>query len=56
MPDVFISYSTKDEQLAQFVKRHLVDEQLDVFLASISLRPGERWTPQILSALRKSSG
>ncbi len=54
MPDVFISYSTNDEKLAQFVRRHLIDEQLDVFLASISLKPGKRWTPQILSALKSS--
>ena len=54
MPDVFISYSTNDDQLAQFVRRHLIDEHLNVFLASISLKPGKRWTPQILSALKSS--
>lgn len=54
MPDVFISYSVKDERLAQFVRSHLVAHQLEVFLASISLIPGEKWTPQILSSLKMS--
>ena len=54
MPDVFISYSAKDEKLAQFVRSHLVAQQLDVFLASISLNTGEHWTPQIIESLRAS--
>lgn len=54
MPDVFISYSVKDENLAQFVRSHLVAQGLDVFLASISLNAGEHWTPQIIEALRTS--
>jgi len=54
MPDVFISYSAKDERLARFVREHLVKQELDVFLASISLKLGERWTPQIFEALRNS--
>lgn len=54
MPDVFISYSVKDENLAQFVRSHLVAQELDVFLASISLNAGEHWTPQIIEALRTS--
>lgn len=54
MPDVFISYSVNDEQLAQFVRNHLIAQKLDVFLASISLKAGEQWTPQIVEALRAS--
>jgi len=54
MPDVFISYSVRDEKLAQFVRQHLLNHQLDVFLASLSLNPGEHWTPQIIEALRYS--
>ena len=54
MPDVFISYSAKDENLAQFVRRHLLAQGLDVFLASISLNQGEHWTPQIVEALNTS--
>ena len=54
MPDVFISYSAKDEEIAQFVRSHLIANELSVFLASISLAPGERWTPQIIQELRAS--
>ena len=39
MPDVFISYSSHDEEFAQFLHRHLAAEGLDVFLASVSLAP-----------------
>jgi hypothetical protein len=54
VPDVFISYSVKDENLARFVSQHLLQKELDVFLASISLNPGEHWTPQIFEALKSS--
>jgi hypothetical protein len=54
MADVFISYSTKDEELAQFVRNHLESGGLSVFLASISLNAGERWTPKIIEELRGS--
>ncbi len=52
MPDVFISYSVQDEKLARFVRDHLLHQKLDVFLASISLEPGHKWTPQIFQALK----
>lgn len=54
MPDVFISYSVQDEKLARFVKDHLIQQKLEVFLASISLEPGHKWTPQIFQALKDS--
>lgn len=54
MADVFISYSVKDEELAQFVRSHLIAQGLQVFLASISLTPGELWTPKIIEELRAS--
>ncbi|MEH6782982.1 MAG: toll/interleukin-1 receptor domain-containing protein [Alcanivorax jadensis] len=54
MPDVFISYSVKDEKLARFVREHLLQKELDVFLASISINQGEHWTPQIFEALKAS--
>ena len=54
MPDVFISYSVHDEKLARFVRDHLLREKLEVFLASISLEEGKKWTPQVMSALKKS--
>lgn len=54
MPDVFISYSVQDEKLARFVKDHLIQQKLEVFLASISIEPGHKWTPQIFQALKDS--
>lgn len=54
MADVFISYSTKDEGLAQFVRKNLEAQKLSVFIASLSLNAGERWTPKIISELKSS--
>ena len=54
MPDVFISYSVKDEHIAQFVRTHLFNEGLNVFIASINILPGYRWESQIFKALRNS--
>lgn len=55
MSDIFISHSTADENLARFLHRHLTDEGLKVFLASSSLTPGQKWAPEVLSALSASS-
>jgi len=54
MPDIFISYSVKDEKLAQFVKDHCEKQSLRVFLSSISLNEGIHWTPQVKAAHRNS--
>lgn len=55
MPDAFISYSVSDENFAQFLHRHLTSEGLHTYLASVSLRPGEKWQDAILAALKSSS-
>jgi hypothetical protein len=55
MADIFISYSTADERVARFLHQHLTGEGMQVFLASVSLQPGQRWTLEILNALRNSS-
>jgi len=54
MPDVFISYSVKNEEIAKNIYDQLKLKSLDVFLAPISLQPGHHWTPQIMDALRNS--
>ena len=51
MPDIFISYSNRDQKFADFVHRHLALEGLDVFMASASLRPGSQWSPEIKANL-----
>jgi hypothetical protein len=55
MPDVFISYSSQDEQLAQFVYKHLTNEGLSVFLAFISLKSGDHWPTKIMENLRSAT-
>lgn len=55
MPDCFISYSTKDQRLADFVYSELSRQGLSVFMASVSLSPGENWTESILANLKSSS-
>ncbi len=52
MPDIFISYSTVDQKLANFVHKHLGEESLDVFLAPISIEAGSPWRDEILDNIR----
>lgn len=54
MPDCFISYSNHDERLARFVYSELESHDLDVFMAGISLRGGEDWSPKIRQNLNAS--
>jgi hypothetical protein len=51
MHDVFISYNSSDERLARFVHQHLVAEGVSAFLASVSLKPGDKWTPEVFTNL-----
>ncbi len=55
MADVFISHSQVDLPLAEFLHRHLKQEGLEVYLASVSMQPGERWMPHIMESLRGST-
>jgi len=55
MADVFISHATADSPLAEFLHRHLTQEGLSVYLASVSMPPGERWMPHIMDNLRGST-
>ena len=43
MADVFISHAEADSHLAEFMHRHLTQEGLSVYLASVSMLQGERW-------------
>lgn len=54
MPDVFISYSSKDGKLAHQLAGYLEQHGLDVFLAELSLEPGEKWKDAIVAAFRDS--
>lgn len=55
MPDCFISYSSKDENLARFIYQELTRQNLSVFMASVSLMPGQDWTTQIKENLNSSN-
>ncbi|MDX9995067.1 MAG: toll/interleukin-1 receptor domain-containing protein [Rhodocyclaceae bacterium] len=55
MADVFISHAAEDLPLAEFLHRHLTQEGLSVYLASVSMPPGERWMPHIMDNLRSST-
>lgn len=55
MPDIFLSYSSQDEQIAMYVKNQLSYQNIDVFLATVSIKPGEKWSPSILNNLRSST-
>ena len=48
MADVFISHGAADLPLAEFLHWHLLQEGLSVYLASVSMPPGERWMPHIM--------
>ncbi len=54
MADVFISYSTKDQNFANFLYNHLTKEGLKIFLAPITLDAGNRWSEKILNELKVS--
>jgi hypothetical protein len=55
MADVFISHAAVDSPFAEFLHRHLMQEGLSVYLASVSMPPGERWMPSIMDNLRSST-
>lgn len=54
MPDIFISYSHQDEELANKLKKSFDEHQLSTFLAGLSLPAGENWTENILESLRSA--
>lgn len=54
MADVFISYSTTDEEFARTAHKALEQQGLSAFLAGMSLKPGDVWGDKIHSALRAS--
>jgi len=51
MPDVFISFSAADQQIAGFVHDHLEAQGISVFSAAVSINPGQQWTPQVFENL-----
>lgn len=54
MSSAFISYSTKDEALAQKLYSLISMAGIETFLASISIDPGSNWTDVIFEKLEKA--
>lgn len=55
MPDCFISYSSQDQELANFVHSELSRLGVNAFMASASIQPGQHWSPEIMNNLRASN-
>lgn len=54
MSKVFISYSTKDESVAQQLHTALSQVGAEPFLASVSIQPGTNWTNEIFNNLNSA--
>ena len=54
MANCFISYSSADEEMAQWVRSELLGQNVSVFMASASLRPGAKWSTEIRNQLQSS--
>jgi len=54
MPDVFISHSSNDKEIAEDLAIQLNAFGLSVFLDSTSINPGQDWTQTILANLSGS--
>lgn len=52
VPDVFISFTTADRGLAEYVRNHLRAHGLNVFLAPVSIPPGFHGDQAIWTALK----
>jgi len=55
VPDCFISYSKSDDELARVVHKSLVEKGLEVFLAPLSVDPGDDWTEKVRTNLKNST-
>lgn len=54
MLDCFISYSKDDQQKAEMIWEALRRRGVSVFQASLSIQPGQEWSPEIRSKLKAS--
>ncbi|QKQ25768.1 TIR domain-containing protein [Candidatus Reidiella endopervernicosa] len=54
MSSAFISYSTKDEELAKKLYSLTSMAGIEMFLAGISIEPGSKWTDVIFEKLDKA--
>ncbi|HVM70390.1 MAG TPA: toll/interleukin-1 receptor domain-containing protein, partial [Anaerolineales bacterium] len=52
LPGIFISYSTKDQQIAEHVHQRLISAGFDAFLATRNIRTGDDWKIKIEDAIK----
>src|ERR1041385_7114325 len=54
MSDVFISHSSKDKDVARKIQEQLQAKGTTAFVASTSIAPGEKWSPEIKAKLTEA--
>ncbi len=54
MSDIFISYSSKDKELAKDLYDLIVSKNLTAFMAEMSIKPGMNWEEEILKKLKET--
>lgn len=54
MPDCFISYSTQDQRIADIIYAELRAQNLDIFLAPVSIDAGENWRDRLRNTIKNS--
>jgi len=55
MPDCFLSYAVQDKELATWVHDELCGHGVSVFMAGVTLKPGQNWSQEIMNNLKASS-
>ena len=55
MPGAFISYSSKDEEIAKNLHRVLEKAGIDTFMAAVSIEPGKNWSEAIFENISKAT-
>lgn len=55
MPSAFISYSSKDEEIAKNLHHFLENAGIDTFTAAVSIEPGKNWSEAIFENISKAT-
>lgn len=54
MKEAFFSYAAKDENIASELYRVMERNEIDTFMAEISIKPGKKWKDEIFANLNKA--